>query len=98
MEKVLDHPQPPAELFEELEAHVSLVQRALMEWKGHLEVGMRQNELAKEQQVQEVGQLHFQLQEALAKVAASEAKLLQFKTENARSKLRTKTLEFANFT
>eukprot|EP00913_Durusdinium_trenchii_P024175 g22697.t1 len=45
---------------------------------------MRQNALAKEQQVQEQSQLQTQLQEALAKAALSEAHLLELKAEKKR--------------
>lgn len=79
---VLEHEVSPPEMCQLLEAHVSVLQRTLNEWKGHLEAGMRQHELAKEQK--ELGQLQRQLQEALAKVASSEAQLLQLNAENQR--------------
>eukprot|EP00435_Cladocopium_sp_Y103_P044990 s285_g12.t2 len=106
--QVLEKDEVAPPMFQLLEAHVSVLQRTLNKWKGHLEAAtplaigpgkkmMRecafalgdfcQHELAKGQQQQELSQLQRQLQEALAKVASSEAQLLQLNAENQRSKL-----------
>lgn len=81
---VLEDELAPPEMCQLLEAHVSVLQRTLNEWKAHLEAGMRQHELAERKELAELGQLQRQLQEALAKVASSEAQLLQLNAENQR--------------
>ncbi|CAE7944941.1 unnamed protein product [Symbiodinium sp. KB8] len=76
-------PRAP-QIFECLQAQIQLGKQALGRFKLRVEANMREDQLAKEQQVHEHGALQRQLEEALARAASSEAQLLQLKADNER--------------
>ncbi|CAE7551731.1 KIF13B [Symbiodinium sp. CCMP2592] len=76
--------QRAPEIFQGLQAQIQLGKQAVGRFKLRVEANMREDQLAKEQQVHERGALQRQLEEALARAAASEAQLLRLKADNER--------------